>query len=296
MSENLPQRVIIPDLVKKKENKERIVALTAYDFPTAKIVDQAGVDIILVGDSLGMVVMGYKDTIPVTMDDMIHHTKAVARGVQRALIVGDMPYMSFQVSVAKSVENASRFIKEAGARAVKIEGASPFRLETIKALKEAEIPVMGHVGLTPQSINQIGSFKVQGKNKAEAQKIIELAKKLEEAGVFSVILECIPLELAEEITHRLKIPTIGIGAGPFCDGQILVFHDLLGYSNGYLPKYVKKYVDVNQLLINGISQYVKEVKNEQFPLDKHSYHSKEIEKIFRTKERKEKKRKPHNEF
>ncbi|MFO7979442.1 MAG: 3-methyl-2-oxobutanoate hydroxymethyltransferase [Candidatus Aminicenantes bacterium] len=283
MSENLIQRVIIPDLLKKKEKKEKIVALTAYDFPTAKIVDQAGVDIILVGDSLGMVVLGHKDTIPVTMNDMIHHTKAVTRGVQRALVVGDMPYMSFQVSQKEAVKNASRFIKEAGARAVKIEGATPYRLETIQALKEAEIPVMGHVGLTPQSINQIGSFKVRGKNKEEAQKIIEEALKLEQAGVFSIILECIPLELAKVITHRIKIPTIGIGAGPFCDGQILVFHDLLGYSNGYLPKYVKKYVDVNKILIDGISQYVKEVKSDQFPLDKHSYHSKEIEKIFYSK-------------
>jgi 3-methyl-2-oxobutanoate hydroxymethyltransferase len=283
MSENLIQRVIIPDILKKKEKKEKIVALTAYDFPSAKIVDQAGVDIILVGDSLGMVVLGHKDTIPVTMNDMIHHTKAVTRGVQRAMVVGDMPYMSFQVSQKEAVKNASRFIKEAGARAVKIEGATPYRLETIKALKEAEIPVMGHVGLTPQSINQIGSFKVRGKNKEEAQKIIEDALKLEHAGVFSIILECIPLELAEVITHRIKIPTIGIGAGPFCDGQILVFHDLLGYSNGYLPKYVKKYVDVNKILIDGISQYVKEVKSDQFPLDEHSYHSKDIEKIFYSK-------------
>lgn len=292
MSENLIQRVIVPDLIKKKEKREKIVALTAYDFPTGKIADQAGVDIVLVGDSLGMVVLGYRDTIPVTMDDMIHHTKAVTRGVQRALVVGDMPYMSFQVSKQETVKNASRFIKEAGARAVKIEGASTYRLETIQALKEAEIPVMGHVGLTPQSINQIGNFKVRGKNKEEANMIIEQAIRLEEAGVFSVILECIPLKLAEVITHRLKIPTIGIGAGPFCDGQILVFHDLLGYSNGYLPKYVKKYVDANKILISGIGQYVKEVKNNQFPLDKHSYHSKEIEKIFNPKKRQEKKKKP----
>jgi len=286
MSENTIQRVIVPDLLKKKEKKEKIVALTAYDFPTAKIVDHAGIDIILVGDSLGMVVLGHKDTIPVTMNDMIHHTKAVTRGVQRALVVGDMPYMSFQVSKEEAVKNASRFVKEAGARAVKIEGATDCRLETIQALKEADIPVMGHVGLTPQSINQIGSFKVRGKNKEQAQKIIDESLKLEQAGVFSVILECIPLELAEVITQKLKIPTIGIGAGPFCDGQILVFHDLLGYSNGYLPKYVKKYVDVNKILIDGISQYVNEVKRNRFPLDKHSYHSKEIGKFFRSKKKK----------
>ena len=286
MSENTIQRVIVPDLLKKKEKKEKIVALTAYDFPTAKIVDHAGIDIILVGDSLGMVVLGHEDTIPVTMNDMIHHTKAVTRGVRRALVVGDMPYMSFQVSKEEAVKNASRFVKEAGARAVKIEGATDYRLETIQALKEADIPVMGHVGLTPQSINQIGSFKVRGKNKEQAQKIIDESLKLEQAGVFSVILECIPLELAEVITQKLKIPTIGIGAGPFCDGQILVFHDLLGYSNGYLPKYVKKYVDVNKILIDGISQYVNEVKRNRFPLDKHSYHSKEIGKFFRSKKKK----------
>jgi 3-methyl-2-oxobutanoate hydroxymethyltransferase len=280
MSEKLNQRIIVPDLIKKKQKREKIVALTAYDFPTAKIVDRAGVDIVLVGDSLGMVVLGYADTIPVTMDEMIHHTKAVSRGVKRALVVGDMPYMSFQISKQEAVRNAFRFIKEAGARAVKIEGASPYRLEIIHALIEAEIPVMGHVGLTPQSINQIGSFKVRGKNKEEADQIIDQAKKLEEAGVFSVILECVPLELAEVITDRLNIPTIGIGAGPFCDGQILVFHDLLGYSNGYLPKYVKKYVDLNKILIDGISQYVKEVKGNTFPTDAYSYHSREIEKVF----------------
>jgi len=289
MSENTTQRVIIPDFIKKKEKKEKIVALTAYDFPTAKIVDRTGVDIILVGDSLGMVVLGYEDTIPVTMDEMIHHTKAVTRGVKRALVVGDMPYMSFQVSQQEAVKNASRFIKEAGARAVKIEGASPYRLEIAHALKEAEIPVMGHVGLTPQSINRIGSFKVKGKCKEEAHKILDQSEKLEEAGVFTIILECIPLELAKEITRKLKIPTIGIGAGPFCDGQILVFHDLLGYSNGYLPKYVKKYIDVNKILINGINKYVKEVKNNQFPLDKHSYHSKELGNSFVSDKEKDKK-------
>ncbi len=283
MSEHGIQKVIISDLIKKKEKKEKIVALTAYDFPTAKIVDNAGVDIILVGDSLGMVVLGYKDTIPVSMEEMIHHTKAVARGVKRALVIGDMPYMSFQISKQKAVENAFRFIKEGGARAVKMEGATPFRLEIIQALNEAEIPVMGHVGLTPQSINRIGSFKVRGKDKLEAKKILDQAKKLEEAGVFSIILECIPLELAKVITNELSIPTVGIGAGPFCDGQILVFHDLMGYSNGYLPKYVKKYVDLNEILIKAIGKYVEEVKKNQFPLDKHSYHSKEIKRSFESK-------------
>ncbi|MBD3414201.1 MAG: 3-methyl-2-oxobutanoate hydroxymethyltransferase [Candidatus Aminicenantes bacterium] len=281
MSEQSTQRVIISDLVKKKENKEHIIALTAYDFPSAKIVDRAGVDIILVGDSLGMVVLGYEDTIPVSMDEMIHHTKAVTRGTKRALVVGDMPYMSFQVSKRDAIKNAFRFIKEAGARAVKIEGASPYRLEIIHALMEADIPVMGHVGLTPQSINRIGSFKVRGKDKKEADVIITQAEKLEDAGVFSIILECIPLELARVITQRISVPTIGIGAGPFCDGQILVFHDLLGYSNGYLPKYVKKYVNVNDILIKAIGDYVNEVSHKKFPLDKHSYHSKTIKKAFK---------------
>lgn len=268
------QKVTIPLLQSKKEKKEKIVALTAYDFPIAKIVDETGVDLILVGDSLGMVVLGYENTIPVTMEDMIHHTKPVVRASKRALVVGDMPYFSFHLSEEESVFNASLFLKEAGASAVKIEGASRKRMKLIEALVEAEIPVMGHVGLTPQSIHHFGQFKVRGREIDEAEKIIQDALNLERAGVFSVVLECIPMELARIITEKLKIPTIGIGAGPYCDGQILVFHDLVGFSNGYLPKFVKKYADIHELISQAVGGYINDVKDGKFPDNIHSYHLK----------------------
>jgi 3-methyl-2-oxobutanoate hydroxymethyltransferase len=274
MPEDKIPKITIPYLLKKKQRGEKIVALTAYDFPTAKIVDEAGIDVILVGDSLGMVVLGYENTIPVTMEEMIHHTKAVARAAQRPLIVGDMPYFSFHLSVEETVRNASRFLKEAGAHAVKIEGATQKRLKLIKVLVEAEIPVMGHVGLTPQSIYHIGQFKVKGKDITEAKKIIQDAKNLEKAGVFGIVLECIPMELAKEITLRINVPTIGIGAGPYCDGQILVFHDLVGYANGYLPKFVKRYADIHSILNKALKDYVEDVKEGKFPGDPHSYHIK----------------------
>ena len=231
MSEKAELPMTIPALQSKKENGEKIVALTAYDFPSALILDQAGVDIILVGDSLGMVVLGYENTIPVTMDEMIHHTKAVSRAARRALVIGDMPYFSFHQTEEVTIANASRFLKEAGAKAVKVEGASEKRLKLIAAMVEAEIPVMGHVGLTPQSIHHLGQFRVRGGDEEEARKIMDGAQKLEQAGVFAVILECIPMELAGAITKTLKVPTIGIGAGPLCDGQVLVFHDMAGYSS-----------------------------------------------------------------
>ena len=268
------QRVTIPFLQAKKERNEKIVALTAYDFPVAKIMDASGIDLILVGDSLGMVVLGYENTIPVSMEEMIHHTKPVARAAKNALVVGDMPYFSFHLSEEESVYNASLFLKEAGAHAVKIEGASRKRLKLIEALIEAEIPVMGHVGLTPQSIHHFGQFKVKGKDVDEAEKIIQDALNLEKAGVFSVVMECIPKELAKLITERLRVPTIGIGAGPYCDGQILVFHDLVGFSNGYLPKFVKKYVDIHELLHRAIQEYRDDVREGKFPADNHSYHLK----------------------
>src|SRR4030066_525721 len=240
MSEPTVGAVTIPHLLEKKVRGEKIVALTAYDYPTALILDEAGVDIVLVGDSLGMVVVGYENTIPVTMDEMIHHTKAVTRAVRRARVIGDMPYFSFHQTEPLTIANASRFLKEAGARAVKIEGATKRRLRLIEAMVEAEIPVMGHVGLTPQSIHHLGQFKVRGKETGEARTICADAQNLERAGVFAVILECIPQELAARVTAKLKIPTIGIGAGPHCDGQVLVFHDLVGYSTGYNPKFVKR--------------------------------------------------------
>jgi len=274
MPVNKITKVTIPSLQKKKSHGERIVALTAYDFPTAKILDEAGIDLILVGDSLGMVVLGYENTIPVTMEEMIHHTKAVVRGTRRALVVGDMPYFSFHLTQEETVANASRFLKEAGSSAVKIEGASPKRLKLIEELVEAEIPVMGHVGLTPQSIHHLGQFKVRGKTVEESRRIIRDARNLERSGVFAVILECIPMELAKIISESLEIPTIGIGAGPHCDGQILVFHDLVGYSNGYLPKFVKKYRDLHQILDSGIHEYASDVHDGRFPDDGHSYHIK----------------------
>ena len=274
MSEKTIQKVTIPILQKKKKDGEKISALTAYDYPIAKIVDQSGVDLILVGDSLGMVVLGYENTIPVTMEEMIHHTKAVTRAVKRALVVGDMPYFSFHLTKEETITNASRFLKEAGAHAVKIEGASEKRLNLVKAMVEAEIPVMGHVGLTPQSISHLGRFKVEGKNERDAQGILEDALNLQKAGVFAVILECIPMELARIVTKKLDIPTIGIGAGPYCDGQILVFHDLVGFLNGYLPKFVKRYVHLHEVLSQAVGDYCMDVRGGDFPDDSHSYHLK----------------------
>ncbi len=281
MPEKTNQKVNIPFLQAKKDRKEKIVAITAYDFPIAKIVDESGVDMILVGDSLGMVVLGYENTIPVTMEEMIHHTKPVVRASKRALVVGDMPYFSFHLTQEESIANASRFLKEAGASAVKIEGASKKRLRLIEALVDVEIPVMGHVGLTPQSIYHFGQFKVRGKEVDEAKKIIQDASNLEKAGVFSVVLECIPMEVAKIITEKLKVPTVGIGAGPYCDGQILVFHDLVGYSDGYLPKFVKKYADIHQLISRAVKEYIDDVREGRFPDSEHSYHfqSEKIEEL-----------------
>jgi 3-methyl-2-oxobutanoate hydroxymethyltransferase len=270
-------RMTIPALQAKKARGERIVALTAYDHPTARILDEAGVDLILVGDSLGMVVLGYDNTLPVTMEDMIHHTRPVVRAVRRALVIGDMPYFSFHRSLHDSLANAARFVKEAGAAGVKVEGATPFRLKLIEALVEAEIPVMGHVGLTPQSVNRLGGFKVQGGGRAEARRILQDAQNLEKAGVFSLVLESIPQELARLITERVSVPTIGIGAGPSCDGQILVFHDLVGFSQGYMPRFVKKYVDINPILGEAVRDYGRDVRSGKFPDDDHSYHLKKEE-------------------
>ena len=265
-------KVTIPFLRDRKARGERIVAMTAYDFPTARILDEAGVDLVLVGDSLGMAVLGYDNTLPVTMDDMIHHTRPVARAVRRALVVGDMPYFSFHRSLEDALGNAARFIKEGGAAGVKIEGATPFRLKLVRALVEAEIPVMGHVGLTPQSVHHLGGFRVKGALREEADRILRDALSLERAGVFSLILESLPLELARTITSEVGVPTIGIGAGPHCDGQILVFHDLVGYGQGYLPRFVKKYVDLHSVLTGAVQAYGRDVRAGTFPDDAHSYH------------------------
>lgn len=286
MAENKNLRMTVPMLRAKKEAGEKIVALTAYDFPVARILDDAGIDLILVGDSLGMVVLGYETTIPVTMDEMIHHTKPVVRAARRALVVGDMPYFSFHLSEEATLANASRFIKEAGARGVKVEGASPRRLRMIESLIEAEIPVMGHVGLTPQSIHHLGRFKVQGVELAEAKKIIRDAENLEKAGVFAVVLESMPQEVARIVTERLAVPTIGIGAGPHCDGQILVFHDMVGCEGGYLPKFVKKYADLETTLHKAVGAYKDDVRSGAFPGEEHSYHLKpEVARALRTGKR-----------
>ena len=282
MFEQEPGKITVPSLSVKKAAGERIAVLTAYDFPTARILDGSGVDIILVGDSLGMVVLGYENTIPVTMEDIIHHTKAVTRAVKRALVISDMPYGSFHVSVDETLRNAFRFLKEAGAGGVKIEGASPERLETIEALVGAEVPVMGHVGLTPQSISKLGQYRVNGMVPDEARRIIRGAMDLERAGAFAVVLESIPLEIAREVTARLRIPTIGIGAGPYCDGQVLVLHDMMGYATGYLPKFVRKYADLHGIMSRAVEDYVADVRKGLFPDDASSYHlkSKEASRIL----------------
>jgi len=260
----------VSTFIDAKKNGQKLAMLTAYDYSTANMFDNCGINGILVGDSLGMVCLGYKDTLKVTMEDMLHHTKAVTRGVENALVVGDMPFMSYQTSVYDAVKNAGRFIKEANAHAVKLEGGAQV-CEQIEAIVKAQIPVMGHLGLTPQSINMFGGFKVQGKNEETAKKLIEDAKRLEDAGVFSIVLECIPAKLAEIITNEVSVPTIGIGAGAACDGQILVYHDMLNMFGDFKPKFVKTFANVGSLITEGIQQYIDEVQNSKFPEKKHCF-------------------------
>lgn len=267
------------DFLKMKTTNEKIVMLTAYDYPQAKLAEKAGVDMILVGDSLGMVVLGYDSTIPVTMEDMIHHTKAVKRGAGDTFIVVDMPFMSYHLSRKDTLVNGARLIQETGAHAVKIEGADDFVLEGIQALTNAGIPVVAHLGLTPQSVGVLGGYKVQGKDAKEAKKLIEDAIKCEEAGAFAVVLECVPKQLAKEIQQRLTVPTIGIGAGIDCDGQVLVFHDVVNFGVDRAPKFVKQYADSNELITLGINSYVTEVKIGLFPSEKHSFTMKEEELV-----------------
>ena len=253
-----------------KKRGEKITMITAYDYPTAAVVDEAGIDLILVGDSLGMVVLGYDSTLPVTMDVMIHHTKAVTRAVSRALVIGDMPFMSYQVSVDEAVRNAGRFLQEAGAQAVKLEGGREVA-EVTRRIAAAGIPVMAHLGLTPQSVHQLGGYKVQGKGNEAANRILEDAKILEEAGAFSVVLECVPTELGRAVTEALSIPTIGIGGGIHCDGQVLVIHDLLGMFERFTPKFVKKYANINAQMKEAVGKYIEEVREGQFPGPEHSF-------------------------
>lgn len=264
------------DFLTMKQNREPITMLTAYDYPSAKQAEKAGVDMILVGDSLGMVVLGYDSTIPVTLEDMIHHTKAVKRGAKNTFVVTDMPFMTYHFSKEESLKNAARLMQEAGADAVKVEGANGVT-QTIQALTEGGVPVVAHLGLTPQSVNVLGGYKVQGKNAKAARKLIEDAKKCQDAGAISLVLECVPQQLAKELTLLLDIPTIGIGAGPQTDGQVLVYHDLIGYGSGYVPKFVKQYSYVAETIETSISQYIFEVKNRAFPEEKHSFNMKEEE-------------------
>jgi 3-methyl-2-oxobutanoate hydroxymethyltransferase len=253
-----------------KRKGEKIVMLTAYDFPTALILDETGVDIILVGDSLGMVVLGYESTLPVTMEDMLHHTKAVSRAVKHAMVIGDMPFMSYQASVEDAIYNAGRFLQEAGAQGVKLEGGREVA-EITKKIAGAGIPVMAHLGLTPQSVHQFGGYKVQGKEDIAAKRILEDAKILEDAGAFSIVLECVPSGLTQTVAKSLSIPVIGIGAGIDCDGQVLVVHDMLGMYERFTPKFVKTYADIKEQMKTAVKQYCDEVREGLFPEKKHSF-------------------------
>lgn len=260
----------IQSFLEAKQKGDKITMLTAYDYSMAKIVDMAGIDAILVGDSLGMVVQGYQSTLQVTIDDIIYHCKAVSRGVNRALVVGDMPFLTYHNTEAEAVRNAGRLIQEGCANAVKLEGGKSMA-NTIKAIIRAQIPVMGHIGLTPQSVNIIGGFKIQGRQEEQAKQLIEDAIALQEAGVFAIVLEGIPAKLAKIISGKINIPTIGIGAGADCDGQILVVNDMLGMFNDFTPKFVKQYANVNEIINEAIHNYINEVKNIQFPADEHIY-------------------------
>lgn len=260
----------VSSFVQAKQKNEKISMLTAYDYSTAKLLDQAGVDTILVGDSLGMVMLGYDNTLQVTMDDMLHHTRAVSRGVEHAMVIADMPFLSYHVSVEEAIRNAGRFIQEAGAQAVKLEGGKNV-LPQIKGILAAQIPVLGHLGLTPQSVNVFGGFKVQGKDVEAAERIIEEALLLQEAGVFGIVLECVPEKLAKLISEKLAIPTIGIGAGKHCDGQVLVIQDMLGMYSDFVPKFVKQYANVGSAMTEAVQSYDEDVKSGAFPEEKHTF-------------------------
>lgn len=268
-------------LQKQKEEHDKIIMVTAYDYTTAKIMDESGVNTILVGDSLGMVMLGYEDTLSVTMEDMIHHTAAVSRGAKNSFVVADMPFMSYQTSVYDAVFNAGRLMKEGRANAVKLEGGVEFAPH-IKAIVDASIPVVAHIGLTPQSVNAFGGFKVQGKDLNAAQKLIEDAKAVEEAGACMVVLECVPAKLAEKISQELTIPTIGIGAGAGCDGQVLVYQDLLGMYGDFKPKFVKIFADVGTVMREGVKKYIEETKEGKFPSEEHCFKIDDsvIEKLY----------------
>lgn len=268
-------KVTVPGILQRKSaadlSTQKITCLTAYDYPTARLLDEAGVDVLLVGDSVGMVVLGYDSTIPVTLEEMLHHTRAVRRGTRNALVVADMPYGTYHAEISESVRNAVRLVKEAGAEAVKIEGGER-RLELIARLTEAEIPVMGHIGLTPQSVNALGGFKVQGKTPSAAEQLVRDSRAVEAAGAFAIVLEGIPRELAAQITQDLRIPTVGIGAGSDCDGQILVLNDLLGLTFHPVPKFTRQYARVGELISSAVREYCSDVRRGSFPSENESYH------------------------
>src|SRR5262250_1324907 len=275
-------KVTVPELLQRKSQaanfpNKKITCLTAYDYPTARIVDEAGVDVVLVGDSMAMVALGYDSTLPLTLDEALHHTKAARRGVQRALLIADMPFGTYHSDVNEALRNAVRFVKESGAEAVKVEGGER-RLELIARLTEAEIPVMGHVGLTPQSVNAMGGYRVQGKTTDAAEQVLRDARAVEAAGAFAVVLEAVPRELAAQITRELRIPTIGIGAGPDCDGQVLVIHDLLGLTFTPRPKFARQYANVKQIISGAVREYCNDVRSGAFPSDAESYHASQIAK------------------
>jgi 3-methyl-2-oxobutanoate hydroxymethyltransferase len=263
-------RVTIGEIKEMKQRGDKIPMLTAYDYSTARLLDEAGVALILVGDSLGMVMLGYESTIPVTMDEMIHHTKAVVRGTKHALVVGDMPFMTYHVSIDDALRNAARFIQEGGAQAVKLEGGEVVA-DRVSRLVACGIPVQGHIGLTPQSVHQIGGYKVVGKTPEVAVRLLNDARALEEAGVFSIVLECVPAPLSKLITERVTVPTIGIGAGKNCDGQVQVVSDILGLFTDFVPKHAKQYAKLNQAITSAVADYIAEVKAETFPTPKQSY-------------------------
>ncbi|WP_339062761.1 3-methyl-2-oxobutanoate hydroxymethyltransferase [Tepidibacillus marianensis] len=273
--------ITIHDLKRLKEHGEPISMVTAYDYPTAKLIDEIGIEMILVGDSLGMVVLGYDTTIPVTLEDMIHHGKAVVRGTKNAFVVIDMPFLTYHLGIEKTIYNAGRIMQETGAKAVKIEGGQEM-VPVVRALTQAGIPVMGHIGLTPQSVHQLGGFKVQGKSKESASRIIEDAKALEVSGVFSIVLEAIPDDLAKMISHSLSIPTIGIGAGNACDGQVLVFHDMIQFGIDRSPKFVKVFGEIGDMVKYSLKQYKEEVKNRVFPAKEHTFaiHETVLEQLY----------------
>ncbi len=263
-------RFTIGQIREMKEKGKIIPMLTAYDYATAKMIDEAGVPLILVGDSLGMVVLGYESTIPVTIEEMLHHTKAVVRGTRRALVVGDMPFMTYHTSIGEALRNAGRFIQEAGAQAVKLEGGEAMA-EVVHRVVQCGIPVMGHIGLTPQSVHQLSGFKVQGKTPEAAVRLVKDASALADAGVFSIVLEAIPTELARLITRKVSVPTIGIGAGPYCDGQVQVISDILGLFTDFVPKHAKQYARMADLIRKAVAEYVGEVESGSFPTEKQSH-------------------------